>query len=151
MRSKKLKTDEFVLPWDGKAPMTIFRHTPPTGDSGLYTTPGDMIKFGQMFLNNGEEQKGTGRFLARCRFFHDARVDWRADAGFLAQGRWGMFRLGPLANSIHRIRWAIPVSADASCLSIPMPTRPAFVLTTSTHLHSDPKNYKKILNVLMAI
>ncbi|NMB96797.1 MAG: serine hydrolase [Clostridiaceae bacterium] len=49
------KTNNYALPWK-KTDEHIFdylKFTPPTGDSGLYSTAFDMIKFANLFLNDG--------------------------------------------------------------------------------------------------
>lgn len=145
---ERLKEDEFVLPWDGKAPMNIFRHTPAVGDNCLYSTPGDMIRFGQMFLNNGKNNKGQVIFPPGAVNFmmHEwiggrTPIFWRKGIGDFAFAPFGEL------NSPDTVGH----TGFSGCILFidPIAATTGVVLTTSTHLHSDPKNYKNILNVLM--
>lgn len=50
-----LKTNNYAMPWKkiNEHMFDYLKFTPPTGDSGLYSTAFDMIKFANLFLNDG--------------------------------------------------------------------------------------------------
>lgn len=147
-----LNNCELVLPYNAAESrfLTELRNSPPTGDSGLYTTAEDLIKFGQMLLNGGGFEnkiifaRATTDFMLReisGNKYMKTPIFWVKGSG----DKYGCF--GELCSSS-----TVGHPGFSGCMLFIDPENKVVgvILSNSLALHLDWKNYKKISNVIMS-
>jgi CubicO group peptidase (beta-lactamase class C family) len=148
----RLKAEETALPWKkcDKNRFTYLKNTPPTGDSGLYSTTKDLIKFASLFLNEG--------FYGDRRVFSSAAVNlmltemtggrfWKTPI-FWYRGYKNAKGLFGDMNSLGAVGHA---GFSGTMLVIDPHYRTAIVfITNSNDIHDDYSNFRKVCNVTLA-
>jgi CubicO group peptidase (beta-lactamase class C family) len=146
-----LNEGHFALPWKRSDPdrFSFVRHSPPTGDNGLYSTALDMVRFADLFLSGGVYE-GT-------QIFSKAAIDLMlrevtADRFSKTPAFW---RKG---NGPFRYAFGDLNSPSALChpgfsgtlLCIDPAYDIAFVfITNSNDIHDDYSNFRKVCNAVI--
>ena len=148
-----LKDNQYVVPWNHKENRFMGElHTKQsTGQSGVYTTALDLIRFGRMFLNGGEfegkqvflessiefmlREITAGRFMRTPLFMIKRKVDI-----------YGCF-------SVKQSDDAVALTGDTGSIIFIDPPRGIVgtALTNSTWVHAVSQNYGNIVDILMSI
>lgn len=149
---KHLEEKDYVLPWKkcNENAYDYLKNTPPTGDTGLYSTAWDMAKFGDMFLNGGlyngrtifsraavnrmlSEMTG-GRFWKTPVFWYKGYKDTKCAFGDF--------------TSIRTVGHA-GFSGTLLAVDPQYDTTISFV-TNSNDIHDDYGNFRQVCNVVMS-
>ncbi|MFC5406821.1 serine hydrolase domain-containing protein [Cohnella soli] len=148
-----LQEGTFVLPWNYEtgSGRNDLRHAAVTGDSGLYSTVSDLMRFAQLFLHAGKVEDKI--------IFSSAGVDL-----MLREATGGRFSKTPIAWRKSDIdpHGCFGDLQSPSCIGHPGFTgcmltidphyeRIGVILSNSPRLHSDWSNYNKIWNKLMTL
>jgi serine-type D-Ala-D-Ala carboxypeptidase len=147
----KLKPEEYILPWDGKNIMANFKTIPPTGDIGLYTTAEDLVKFGNMVLNFGKfnNKKIFSKPCIDLMLHEVTGLKFMRTPNFWIKGSNDIFGCFGDFNSPS----AIGHTGLSGCMLMidPEYKTTIAIVSNSMVLHSDWKNYKRIINFLLSI
>ena len=150
--TEKLKDKDIALPWKKCDEKRFYytRHTPPTGDSGLYTTAQDLIKFANLFLYEGVHD--GKRIFSRAAVsmmltevtggrFMKTPVFWYKGSGYCRSA------FGDLNSSV-----AVCHSGFSGALMLidPQYSFAMAFITNSNDLHDDYSNFRKVCNVAMS-
>lgn len=148
-----LKRDEYVLPYSRGENRFLdeLSKSPATGDSGLYTHAGDLIKFCQMILHKG--------VYGSHRVFAESSIDFMlreiTNHKFM---KTPIFWIKGPADSLGCFgdmcsEFAVGHTGFSGCMMFidPVYETAAVILSNSTDLHGDWNNYKKICNRIMSL
>ncbi|WP_409340452.1 serine hydrolase domain-containing protein [Paenibacillus sp. MBLB4367] len=151
--TERMQDHSFVLPWNYETGscMSHLRHAAVTGDSGLYSTADDLMRFAELFLR-------AGKFRDK-RIFSPAGIDL-----MMREVTNGKFAKTPVFwqrtdtdqygcfGDLHSPSCIGHPGFSGCMLSIdPRYQRIGVILTNSPRLHSDEENYKIIWNKLMSL
>lgn len=145
--AQTLQDNEVMLPWSAeKCSFYPPKTTPPTADSGLYTTAGDLMRFANMFTESGSSES----------IFSEASI-----ASMMTGVAGGMYNRTPIfwMKGDKDAHGCFGTLASSSCVGHPgfsgcmMMIDPAYdvagvILSNSANLHADWRNYVKIWDEL---
>lgn len=150
--TRTLEQGSFALPWKRIDPdrFSFVRHSPPTGDNGLYSTALDMVRFADLFLRDGVCE---GR-----RIFSKASIDLmvREVTGGRFSKTPAFWRKGsgPFRNAFGDLNSETALchpGFSGTLLSIDPMYGIAFVfITNSNDIHDDYSNFRKVSNAVLA-
>jgi CubicO group peptidase (beta-lactamase class C family) len=148
----RLEDGNFTLPWKRSEPdrFSDLGCLPPTGDSGLYSTALDMVRFANLFLTDGLHD---GR-----QVFSKAAIDlmlreatgerFSKTPAFWRKGD-GPFRYA--FGDLNSTRALCHPGFSGTLLSIDPMYAIAFVfITNSNDIHDDYSNFRKVSNAVLA-
>lgn len=147
-----LRPREYILPWFERENRSFPEACVPvaTGDSGLYTTADDLIRFAQMLLDDGmwEGVRVFSSMAARLMLRESTDGKFMRSPGLWIKGAGDpMGCFGDLNSPLA----AAHTGMTGCMLLIDPPVQATVViLTNSLRLHEDWRNYQRILNALLA-
>ncbi len=147
-----LQPRDYFLPWLEREKRTFPEACVPvaTGDSGLYTTADDLIRFAQMLLDDGMWQgnRVLSSMAARLMLREATNGRFMRSPGLWIKGTGDPLGCFGDLNSPQ----AAAHTGMTGCMMLMDPPyqTAAVILTNSILLHEDWRNYQRILNVLLA-
>ncbi len=147
-----LSQTEYLLPWYARENRSFPEACVPvaTGDSGLYTTADDLIRFAQMLLDDGvwQGKRVLSSMAAQLMLRESTSGKFMRSPGLWIKGAGdpaGCF------GDLNSPQAAAHTGMTGCMLLIDPPYRAAAViLTNSLRLHEDWRNYQRIINALFA-
>jgi CubicO group peptidase (beta-lactamase class C family) len=150
--TRKLKDEELALPWKrlDEERFDYTRHNPPTGDSGLYATALELVKFAGLFLNEGAYGANQIFSKAAVRLMMSEATDgrhmktpvfWYKGPGYC---RSAFGDLNSSAAVCH------PGFSGTLMMIDPQYDFAMVFITNSNDLHDDYSNFRKICNAAIA-
>ena len=152
-KGSSLKDNQYVIPWNHKENrfMSELHTKQPTGQSGIYTTALDLLRFGRMFLNKGEYE-GNPIFL-------ESSVEF-----LLRDITGGKFMRTPLFMVKRKIDVfgcfseklspeSVALTGNTGCILFidPVKRMVGAVLTNSTWVDAVSQNYSDVIDILTTI
>jgi CubicO group peptidase (beta-lactamase class C family) len=148
-----LRDGQYVIPWNHKENRFMSElHTKyPTGQTGVYTTALDLIRFGRLFLNGGEYE-GKQVFLESSVDFMLREV---TDAKFMRTPVFMIKRQVDIFGCFSEKQSpdAVALTGDTGSVLFVDPRKRTVgaALTNSTWVHSVSRNYSNIIDILSSI
>jgi serine-type D-Ala-D-Ala carboxypeptidase len=147
-----LKDGEYVLPWKKINPnlFVYLQNTPPTGDTGLYSTAKDLLKFASLFLNDGiymDRRIFSGPAVRMMLTEMTGSRFWKTPVFWYRGYRNAKGLFGDI-NSLSAVGHA-GFSGTMLVIDPLYNTAMAFI-TNSNDVHDDYSNFRKVCNVAMA-
>jgi CubicO group peptidase (beta-lactamase class C family) len=150
--TSKLKDGEVALPWKktNESKFDYTRHNPPTGDSGLYSTATDLLKFANLFLSEGVHDGKQIFSRSAINLMRNEITSGR----FMKTPAFWYKGSGPCASAFGDMntRSAVCHAGFSGTLLLIDPNYDlAFAfISNSNDLHDDYSNFRKISNAVMA-
>lgn len=151
--SGSLRDNQYVIPWNHKENrfMSEMHAKQPTGQSGVYATALDMIRFGRVFLNGGESE-GKPVFLESSIEFMFREITgakFMRTPLFMIKRKVDIF--GCFSEKLSSA--AVALTGDTGAILFIDPVRRVVgaALTNSTWVDSLSQNYSNITDILMGM
>lgn len=147
-----LREGEYALPWKKRDEhcFDYLRHTPPTGDTGLYSTAADMLRFAMLFLNGGrhEGKRIFSRATVDCMLRESTGMRFLKTPAFWVRGS------GPSLSAFGDLNAPDAVghagfSGTFLMIDPPHDIAMAFI-TNSNDLHDDYAHFRLVCNAVLS-
>ncbi|HOV69610.1 MAG TPA: serine hydrolase domain-containing protein [Clostridia bacterium] len=148
---RKLARDSVIMPYDKREDrFDDFYTTPPTGDSGLYSTAFDLVKFGSLFLDYVYGRRTLVYSTAAFEFMISEFTGDRFNKTpvFWIKGKSDTYGCFAELSSPYTFGHT---GFSGCMLSVDLDNDLAVgIVTNSIYLHEDWTNYRKIINIIMS-
>ena len=148
-----LRDHQYVTPWNHKENrfMSELHTKQPTGQSGVYTTALDLLRYGRMFLNGGEFE-GKSVFLESSIDFMLREVTgakFMRTPLFMIKRKVDIF--GCFSEKLSPDAVALTGDMGSILFIDPLHRIVGAALTNSTWVHAVDQNYNNIVDILTSI
>jgi len=148
-----LRDGQYVIPWNHKENrfMSELHAKQPTGQNGAYTTALDLIRFGRMFLSNGELE-GKPVFLESSIEFMLREITggkFMRTPMFMIKRKVDIF--GCFSEKLSPESVALTGSTGSILFIDPVKNMVGAALTNSTWVDAVSQNYSNIVDILVSL
>jgi len=147
-----LAPHEFVLPFSadtGKFHEEL-RTAPATGDSGLFSTAADLVKFGKLILNQGATSEHTLFSRASIALMLREVTDGRFQRTPVFWKKGPINRHGCFGDLCSEAAVGHPGFSGCMLMIDPVFKTTAAIVSNATALHANWGNYRRILNSVLS-